>query len=172
MISARVIVQDGVTERLEQFGKRADKMLMSIVRSVGGKYKQYIKKKYLSGGMLNRGTGQLYKSIFSTKMRNKNFSVIVGSGKVKDKESGDITSIKLANIYEHAGGYTIMPKNKGFLAFHTSGGWVFTRQGIHGESKPFMSASAASFGWEDAFEDSTDKFIKKECAKLGIEVIS
>jgi len=178
MIGIEVRVTDGVTDRLECFGRDAPKHLDRILRMVGAQYRAELKKKYLSGQMLNKNSGNLVRSLYVGRARGARHAYVVGSKAVKSTQDfggvaivrRDSSSIKLANIYEHAGGYTIVPKNKKALMFVTrDGNIVFTKR-VSGQARPFMSKSAGEFAWSSAFDKTTDRIVAEEARKIGLEV--
>jgi hypothetical protein len=177
MTGLQVVVTDGVSDKLERFGRDAPKHLDRILRMVGSQYRAELKKKYLSGQMLHKNSGNLVRSLYVGKARGKKHVYIVGSKSTRSTQDfggvsivrKDAASLKLANIFEHAGGYTIVPKNKKVLMFVTrDGNIVFTRK-VTGQSRPFMTASAKAFGWNKAFENTTSKIITEEARKLGLD---
>jgi len=177
MTGIEVNITDGVTDKLERFGRAAPKHLDKILRIVGSQYRAELKKKYLSGQMLGRNSGNLVRSLYVGKQRGRDHVYIVGSKSVKSRQDfggvaivrRDAASLKLANIFEHAGGYTIVPKVKKALMFVTSdGNIVFTRK-VTGQARPFMSASSRAFAWAQTFESTTSRVITEEARKLGLE---
>lgn len=177
MTGIDVIVTDGVTDKLERFGRDAPKHLDRILRMVGSQYRAELKKKYLSGQMLGRNSGNLVRSLYVGQARGRRHVYVVASKAVKStqdfggvaivrRESG---SMKLANIYEHSGGYTIVPKNKKCLMFVTKDGNIVFTKKVTGQSRPFMTASAKAFNWPGAFEKTTDRIITEEARRLGLE---
>jgi len=178
MIGLEVVVTDGVSDRLAAFGSAAPRMLDTILRMVGSQYRAELKKKYLSGQMLGRNSGSLVRSLYVGRSRGKKHVYIVGNKAVRSKQDfggvaivrRDAASVKLANIYEHAGGYTIVPKNKKALMFVTSDGQIVFTKRVVGRSRPFMSASAQAFAWPSAFTKTTDRVVDEECKKIGLGV--
>jgi hypothetical protein len=177
MIVVEVIATDGVSGKLERFGRDAPKHLDKILRMVGSQYRAELKKKYLSGQMLGRVSGNLVRSLYVGPAKGKRHVYVVGQKATKSvQDFGGVSivrreavGIKLANIYEHAGGYTIVPKNKKCLMFVTKeGNIVFTKK-VTGHARPFMTASAKAFNWPTAFEKTTDRIITEEARKLGLE---
>lgn len=175
MIAAQVVVHDGITQPLERFGAAAPKMLDLILKTAGYRYRAFLRKNYLSGQMLAQQTGQLAGSIVVGKKKGSAHVFLVGSKKIVSKQDfgglvirrsyGD--GVKLSNIFEHAGGYTITPKTAKALVFSTPEGLVFTKR-VQGRERPFMSASAAAFNWGAAFDSSTEQVIARELKKLGL----
>lgn len=179
MTGMEVIVTDGVTDRLERFGRDAPKHLDRILRMVGSQYRAELKKKYLSGQMLGKDSGNLVRSLYVGQARGRRHVYVVASKKTKSKQDfggvaivrSESASMKLANIYEHAGGYTIVPKNKKCLMFVTKDGNIVFTKKVTGRQRPFMSASSKAFGWSKAFENTTDRIITEEARKLGLEAM-
>jgi len=177
MIGLSVVVTDGVTDKLERFGLDAPKHLDRILRMVGAQYRAELKKKYLSGQMLGRDSGNLVRSLYVGKARGKKHVYVVGSKSIKSRQDfggvaivrSESSSIKLANIYEHAGGYTIVPKTKKHLMFVTRDGNIVFTAKVSARSRPFMTTSARAFGWSQAFEKTTDRIITEEARKIGLE---
>jgi hypothetical protein len=177
MIYGEIIVTDGVTDRLERFGRDAPKHLDRILRMVGSQYRAELKKKYLSGQMLGKNTGNLVRSLYVGKSVGKKHVYIVGTKSRRYVQDfggvaivrKEAASLKLANIYEHAGGYTIVPKNKKCLMFVTKDGNIVFTKKVVGQARPFMSASSKSFDWSKAFENTTDRIITEEARKLWLE---
>lgn len=174
MIVAQVKVQDGLTEPLGRFGAGAPKLLDQILKIVGYRYRTYIKKNYLSGQMLAQSTGGLVQSLAVGKRRGVNHVYLVGSKPVIDRQNlggvrvsrANLGVVKLANIYEHVGGYVIEPKTAKRLFVATPSGIFFPLR-VEGKERPFMSQSAATFGWAEAFDKTADEVIGKELKRLG-----
>jgi hypothetical protein len=127
--------------------------------------------------MLGKNTGNLVRSLYVGRARGRRHVYIVASKKVKSKQDfggvsivrSESESLRLANIYEHAGGYTIVPKNKKCLMFVTKDGNIVFTKKVVGQARPFMSASSKAFDWSKAFENTTDRIITEEAHKLGLE---
>ena len=178
MIGLDVIVTDGVSERLESFGASAPRMLDKILRMSGSQYRAELKKKYLSGQMLARQSGDLVRSLYVGRAKGQKHVYIVGSKAVKSRQDfggvaiarSDASRIKLANIFEHAGGYTIRPAARKALMFVAPDGTIVFTKRVTGRARPFMTASAQAFNWSAAFESSTTKTIHEECMRIGLEV--
>lgn len=175
MIVPEVILHGNLEGDMEKFGAQAPKLVDKTIRIVAYRYRSHIKKDYLSGQMLNGGDykGGLKDSLVAGKKKGKKFVYLVGSKKKTNKKTGEVyaTALKLANIYEHPGGYTIKPKNKKALRFESPnvagpGAYVFVRGEIHGGQRPFMSDSVRSFPWSAEFAKTTEEVIVKEMKKL------
>jgi hypothetical protein len=171
VIIAQVVVKDGLTGPLERFGKEAPKMLDQVLKGAGYRYRAFLKKNYLRGQMLKQDTGALVRSIYVGKLKRQKHVYIVGNRAVIDRdENGDSHAggVKLANIYEHAGGYTIVPKRrKRLFAVTASGYWMFATR-IEGKERPFMSASTQAFGWSNAFDAELEKALDKALKTSGL----
>lgn len=176
MIVTQVIVKDGLTEPLEKFGKRAPKMLDSVLLSVGYKYRAFIRRDFIAGQMLysRPGIGPLWMSLFSGRAKGKKHVAIVGAKKTTTtSDMGGFLVRKtfeashLGNIFEHAGGYTIVPKKKKYLTFQIDGKWIRVPE-IKGKQRPFMSASAAAFNWAAEMDASAEKMAAREMKKAGL----
>lgn len=175
MIVPEVILHGDLEGDMEKFGEQAPKLVDKTIRIVAYRYRSHIKKDYLSGQYLSAGDykGGLKDSLVAGKKKGKKFVYLVGSKKKTNKKTGEVyaTALKLANIYEHAGGYTIKPKNKKALRFESPnvagpGAYVFVRGEIHGRQRPFMSDSVRSFPWSAEFAKTTEEVIVKEMKKL------
>lgn len=169
MIAIKVVVSGTLEEDMEKFGKAAPKLVNRVFRIVAYRYRKDLKKNYLSGQYLGKRSGQLQKSLMVWKKRGRLLVYRIGSTGVMNKTSGkfDVSNIKLANIYEHAGGYTIRPKGAKALCFTASdGSLVFTRR-VHGQAHPFMSDSAGSFNWDEAFHRTELEIIGRETKRLA-----
>jgi hypothetical protein len=175
MIGIQVNVVDGVSAPLERFGAKAGKMLDKILSIIGYRYRKHLRKNYLSGQMLSISTGALVKSLVVGRKRGAQHVYLVGSKPVKDRmdlggvviRRTDSSPVKLANIFEHQGGYVIEPKNKQALVIPIPGGVVF-RQRAEGKARPFMSESARSFDWNGAIQKTTDEVVAKALAEEKI----
>lgn len=169
MIAVQVVVSGNLEADMAKFGDTAPKLVDRVIRIVAYRYRKDIRKNYLSGQYLGKRSGNLQKSLVVGRKRGTKFVYLVGSKGVKDKKTGivNVSSVKLANIYEHAGGYTIEPVNKKALCFTAAdGSLVFTKH-VHGQARPFMSASAKNFNWEEAFEKTENEVMGKELKKLA-----
>jgi hypothetical protein len=169
MIQIQVAVQGNLEGDMAQFGDHAPKLADRVIRIVAYRYRKDIRTNYLSGQYLGRFSGDLDKSIVVGKKKGGRFVYLVGSKGIKDKATGTIntTSIKLANIYEHAGGYTIKPKTAKTLRFMAADGSLVFTKSVHGEARPFMTDSSKRFDWTIAFAKTEEEVIGKEIKKLA-----
>lgn len=178
MIAAQIIIKDDVKDRLAEFGKQAPKLLDKILRMVGSQYRADLKKRYLSGQMLNRREGNLYRSLYVGQLRGQRHVYVVDSRAVTSRQDfGGVIikrtysgSIKLANIFEHSGGYTILPAKAKALVFVADDGKIVFTKRVQGRQRPFMSQSARDFRWNPAFEKTTDKVVEEAAKAVGLEV--
>jgi hypothetical protein len=169
MIAIQVVVSGNLEEDMAKFGDHAPKLVDRVIRIVAYRFRKDLRKNYLSGQYLDKRSGDLQKSMVVGRRRGVKFVYLVGSKGIKDKKTGtvNVSSVKLANIYEHAGGYTIEPKNRKALVFTAAdGSLVFTKR-VHGREKPFMTASAKNFNWTTAFQKTEEEVIGKELKKLA-----
>jgi hypothetical protein len=185
MIAGEIIVNEGpIVAALERFGANAPKALDKVLKVTGYRYRAFVRKSYLSGQMLNAETGQLRDSIIVARKRGRTHSFIIGGRKKVDKQDlGGVVlrrtnseGIKLANIYEHQGGYVIVPKNRkalivpvarGFAgAMGPSAGGVFFAKRVEGHARPFMSASAAAFPWAATIEKTAEAYYEKALREM------
>lgn len=162
--------EDKAADALKNFAdaRLQSRMTNFILARVGRRYRAHLKAAYLSGQMINGGRGgeSLAGRIRVYRDKRRKNVYLVGE---KANDQGDGRRVKLANIYEHPGGYTIVPKRRKTLMFVDSGGtWMFSKK-IQGRARPFMSASYASFGWDAAFAADSEDVIKKEMQKAGLE---
>jgi len=177
MIGLSVVVTDGVSDRLHAFGRAAPSMMDRILRMVGSQYRAELKKNYLSGQMLGRVSGDLVRSLYVGRAKGRKHVYVVGQKAIKSRQDfggvairrSDSSRLKLANIYEHAGGYTIAPKEKKALMFVASDGTIVFTKRVVGRARPFMSASARAFNWTQAFARTTDRIVIDESGKIGLE---
>jgi hypothetical protein len=171
MIDMDIAIIDRVGPALEKFGneKNQSRILNFILARVGRRYRAHMRSTVLGGQIINGGRGgdSLSSRILVYKNKRGKNIYTIGEKQKNDPQAG---RVKLANIFEHAGGYTIQPKSKKALFFVDSGGhWAFTRKPIHGIQRPFMSASFASFGWNPAIDAEAEAVFKKEIAKEGLQ---
>jgi hypothetical protein len=169
MVTIQVVVSGTLEEDMAKFGDTAPKLVDRVIRIVAYRFRKDLRKNYLSGQYLDKRSGDLQRSMVVGRKRGAKFVYLVGSKGIKDKKTGmvSVSSVKLANIYEHAGGYTIEPVNKKVLCFTAAdGSLVFTRR-VHGQAKPFMSDSAKRFDWNTAFQKTEAEVIGKELRKLA-----
>jgi hypothetical protein len=169
MIDLSLSIEDRVGPALMRFGdeKNQSRILNFILARVGRRYRAHLRGRYLAGQMINGGGGtdSLSSRIMVYKKKRQKNVYVIGE---KAKKTESMTGVKLANIYEHAGGYTILPKSKKVLAgVAASGYWFFARK-IEGSQRPFMSASFASFGWNPAINAEAESVLKAEIAKAGL----
>jgi hypothetical protein len=106
--------------------------------------------------MLGRRSGKTWRSVLAQKLRKARHVVLV-SGQPK-----------LSNIYEHAGGAMITPRNGGVLRFEAGGQIVHTRRPVRLARRPFMSDSAAAFAFGSTFITAAEKTFASEFKKRGI----
>ncbi len=166
---------DELRKNLGEFGKDQTRILNRIVLKVAGLYRNFIKSNYLSGQYLASRTGRLKDSMIAYKVRGEKAAYWVSSRAVQS--SNGIAG--LANIYGHAGGANIVPKNAKVLAIPASndayvansgfgkayhGEWIFIAR-AHLEAKPFMQDSSSAFGFDSALSSAADMVMAKEIAK-------
>jgi len=173
VIALQVAVSGDLEGDFAKFSDHAPKLVEKVIRIVAYRYKKDIRKNYLSGQILGSVTGDLQKSLVAGRKRGTKFTYLVGSKSTKSKAGAiSVASLKLSNIYEHEGGYTIKPKNVKALRFlDKSGGYVFVRREIHGQAHPFMTASARAFPWAESFRITEEEVIGKELKRLAKEGI-
>lgn len=171
MIGIQVIAHGDLEGDMARFGDHAPKLVDRVIRIVAYRYRKDIRTNYLSGQYLGKQSGDLSKSLVAGRRKGRKFTYLVGSKGIKDKATGSVNfgSVKLANIYEHAGGYTIRPKNKKALCFTAADGSLFFAKVVHGRERPFMSDSSKRFDWTGAFAKTEEEVIGKEIKKLAKE---
>lgn len=169
MIGIQVVASGSLDDDMARFGQTAPKLVDRVIRVVAYRYRKEIRKNYLSGQYLAERTGLLQKSLVAGRKRGTKFVYLVGSKGIKNKTTGfvDVTSVKLANIYEHAGGYIIEPKQAKALRFALSNGTIIFSKSVKGKAHPFMSASSEDFDWETAFQRTEIDVIGREIKKLA-----
>jgi hypothetical protein len=161
MIIVTITVEDQVSLGLERFGREAGNMLDAALRDTARRYKGFVRDRYLSGGMLHRRTGKLWKDMRHGKARGKQHDFIISS------------QPKLANIYGHAGGADIRPKEKKWLRWATEAGgfgltWHFSKY-VHLAERPFMNASAAAYDFGGQFTRSGEAAIEKAIKRDNLD---
>lgn len=166
MNASLVYTDHGLANNLKELGKQGDKITAKIVGRTARFYRAYVKKNYLSGQMLGSRTGQTKKRMIVYKKKGSKATYVIGQ---KGFSTNSQTGTKLSNIYEHAGGYTIVPKNKKALRFEINGQEIIVKK-VQGRQRPFMSQSSNSFNFSRSFDESAAEVIPAEFAKLGIEV--
>ena len=172
MIGLEVIASGNLEADFAKFSDHAPKLVDKVLRIVAYRYRKHLLTDYLSGGMIGSRSGTLKKSVVVGRKRGAKFVYLVGSKGVKNKADGtyNANAIKLANIYEHSGGYTVRPKNKKALRFMGDNGeFVFIRGEVHGRERPFMSASVRSFPWTAKFAQTEEEVMGKELKRLAKE---
>jgi hypothetical protein len=167
-MSFKVNLKDEILPMLASFDDDKTKLRLSnsILSRTGRRYATYIKKNYLRGQLLNGGTGaeSLYGRLRVYRSKRKRFTWIVGE---KSKVNGQ-NSNKLANIYEHEGGYTILPKRRKALRFETVDGKIVFIKKATGKCRPFFSESYDAFPWDSTLESQAEIVIAKELKKAGL----
>lgn len=153
MIQITLNVQDMFSKRLQQFGKRAKTIALRICRTIGQEFRTFTKKNYLSGQVIGKRTGELYKGIKIVTDRQNRNAVIVKSW------------AKLANIYHHPGGADIVPKKGKMLRFEVDGRVIFMKH-VHLDERPWVPKARSAFQWNASIKRSADKVIAREIAKL------
>lgn len=150
-------------------GGHAVKLADKTVRIVAYRYRKFIRTNFLSGQMLGEQSGILKQSIVAGRKRGQKLVYLVGSRGVKDTQGAfTAAGVKLANIYEHKGGYVITPKDKKALAMVIIGaGRITFAKSAQGKERPFMSTSAREFDWRTAFARTEEEVIGKEIKRLA-----
>jgi hypothetical protein len=169
MTELKLSFDDQLSPIFREFGseKNQSRLVNFTLARIGRRYRAYLKANFLSGQIINGGKGaeSLSGRIRVYKDKRKKNVYIVGERKKSDS-SGQ--RINLANIFEHPGGYIILPKKKKSLLFVDSGGfWVHTKR-IVGKSRPFMTLSFEGFDWEKITKEEGDSVYKKEMEKVGL----
>lgn len=152
MLELSVDIQDQVSARLRDFGKRAKAMQVGIARTLGNAFRKYIRQNYLSGQMLRRRTGRLRSH--TKVLRPKGTDVI-----------RIVPYMKLANIYHHPGGAVVEPKNASILRWEDRQGEVHFSRSSHIPERPFMTDAFRTFNWSAETDKAADKIIEKEIQK-------
>jgi hypothetical protein len=155
-VTVRITLEDEITGKLDKLGADAGKILDRILRVTGAKYRDYVRRGYLSGQMLGRRSSALWRSVLAQKLRRAKHTVLV-SGQPK-----------LSNIYEHMGGATIVPRAGGVLRFEVDGKVVFTRKPIRLPYRPFITESSHAFPFGSTFEQVAERTFEREFADRGI----
>lgn len=155
-MTVKITLEDEFTAKLDRLGSDAGKILDNMLRVTGAKYRDYVRRRYLSGQLLKRRTGQLWTSVLSQKLRKAKHTVLVSGAP------------KLSNIYEYPGGVTIAPRAGGVLRFEANGEIVYTRKPIRLAQRPFMSLSSRSFPFAPTFEEVGERTFAREFEKRGI----
>jgi hypothetical protein len=165
----QIVVSDIVGPRIAAFGdeRNQSRILNFIIARVGREYRKKLRASYLSGQMIGSGPGpdHLKNRIMVYKKKRDRNVYIIGE---KAKMTNDAANVRLANIFEHPGGYTIVPKKKKVLFFVTPDGhWNFAKR-VEGKSRPFMSASYSAFPWSPTISAEADKVFELEKRKSGL----
>lgn len=186
MMSLSISLEDQVTPKLSRFGNRENqsRCLDLVLKKIGQSYRAFVRKSYLSGGMLNKQSGGLYKSLRVAKKKGaKNWYWVGPVGateRIRKGSKGEwfinqLQYVTLAIILDHAGGYTITPrtdrKNDRIkkLVFPGPGGSaIFTRE-VQGKQRPFLAASFAAFNWPWAADRFIDIVYQDEILKTGLQ---
>lgn len=155
-MTIRITLQDEYTKKLDQLGSDAGKILDRVLRVTGAKYRDFVRRGYLSGQMLGRRSGKLWRSVLAQKLRRQKHVVLV-SGQPR-----------LSNIYEHLGGAVIAPRSGGVLRFEANGKIIFTRKPIRLPWRPFMSESSGAFPFGSTFETVAEKTFAVEFKNRGL----
>lgn len=155
-MTVRITLEDEITAKLDKLGGDAGKILDRILKVTGAKYRDYVRRQYLSGQMLGKRTAKLWRSVLAQKLRRANHTVLV-SGQPK-----------LSNIYEHLGGATIVPRSGGVLRFEVDGKIVFTRKPIRLPYRPFITESSHAFPFGGTFVQVAERTFEREFADRGI----
>jgi len=155
-VTIRITMEDEITAKLDKLGADAGKILDRILRVTGAKYRDFVRRSYLSGQMLGRRSSKLWRSVLAQKLRRAKHTVLVSGAP------------RLSNIYEHMGGAVIMPRVGGVLRFETDGRVVFTRKPIRLPYRPFMTESSHAFPFGGTFEQVAERTFEREFADRGI----
>jgi hypothetical protein len=169
MIQIQIEGIDELRQNLDKFGKDQTRILNRIVLKVAQKFRSFIKSNFLSGQYLNVRTGDLKKSMIAYKVKGEKAAYYVSS-KVVNTLNGIGESVNiagLANIYDHAGGVDIAPKDKKVLRFIGNDGTTVFSARAHLESKPFMLDASNRFSFDAEFNTATNTIFSKEFQKRG-----
>lgn len=135
-------------DQLQDYARKGENMALKLLRKIATSYKGFIKKNYLKGQYLNRRSGKAIKKLRAKKTGKMEYTISEGGG--------------IANIYEHAGGVFIRPKEKRALYFKAlDGSDVFIRGEVHLKQRPFISDSFHSFNFNTAMEKASEDMIER-----------
>jgi hypothetical protein len=165
MIDLSIGLDDQLSPLFKEFGseRNQSRIVNFTLSRIGRRYRAYLKSNFLGGQLINGGRGgeSLSSRLRVYKDKRKKNVYVVGE---RYGDEGDGRRVKLANIYEHAGGYTIIPKRKKCLKFVVNGVEVFTKR-VEGKERPFMSRSFAAFDWPGVTKSEGESVYKKEMEK-------
>jgi hypothetical protein len=156
MITIVMTVEDEASAGLKAFEEHFPGTLDASLRGTALAFRNHVRKNYLSGQMLNRITGDLWKSIHHGKSRRATHDFIISSHP------------QLANIYSHPGGANIAPSNAKALRWWKIGeGYHFSKHS-HLAEKPFMRTAVQAFDFGAQFKKSADRAIEKAIKKARL----
>lgn len=159
-MNIRIEISDPVSAQLKALGDDAPHVLDRSLSKTGTFYRAFVRRNYLSGQMLHRRSGKLYKSMWVKKMRGRQHDYLISA------------QPRLSNIYEQ--GAVITPKTGRVLRFIglTRGGmaqgWVFTRRTVFLAPRRFMSQSAAVYPFQVTFGIAAESEIQKAIKQRGL----
>jgi hypothetical protein len=155
---------DEVREGLESYGKDANKLLGRILYRVAVKFRSYVRNNYLSGQVLRRITGKLWQNMTVWKSKRAKNTYVIGARAVPSGPG----FVGLANIYSHAGGANIVPRNAKVLHWKSDSGKDIFRPAAHLDYRPFMKMAADSFPFDATIGSIANQVIMQENAKRGL----
>lgn len=170
MLDLSLNIEDKIGPYLNDFKnpRTQSRITNFILARTGRRYVAYMRQNFLAGQLINGGKSSGGESLSSRirvfKNKSRKNSYIIGE---KLKAQADGRRVKLANIYEHAGGYVIEPKKKKSLLFVDGGGFWIHAKRIEGKARPFMSASFKSFNWDSIISAEGESVYKKEMEKMA-----
>jgi hypothetical protein len=148
-------VQDQATLGLDQFGDNAPKILDKVLKKIGTDYRAFVRKNYIRGQVIGKRTGYLDEKYKVAKDRKQKHAYIV------------FPYIQLANIYHHAGGADIYPKNKKVLHWYGENGEDIFAKYVHLKERPWVTMSEKAYPWESKSMSLGKALVEKELAKLA-----
>lgn len=168
-MSISINVKDELMPKLDIFDSDKTKLRLAnnILGRTGRKYAAQLKRNYLRGQMINGGKGadSLYGRIRVYRSKRQKYTWIIA----EKTRTGETEGVKLSNIYEHEGGYTILPKRAKTLKFIGSDGKPVFVKKVEGKSRPFISSSSDAFPWNQTLEAMADEVVEKELEKDGLK---
>lgn len=153
MVGYSIAVEDEIRPRLQQFGSDAGKVLNRVLRRLGGRYRTFLRRRFMSGYMLGKVTGETYKDTKVRKVRRRHAYLVAPP---------------LANIFESPGGVDIRASEGSVLRWFSESGEPQFARHVHLPQIPFVTVSYYAFRWDRETPRAVDHVVRKELAKRGI----
>jgi len=147
-----ITLDDQISPAVKKLKADMPKVIDHILRVMSEDYMSHVKRRYLSGQVLKKVSGELIGRYKIKKERKHHYSVYPGT-------------LGYVNIFERGG--IIRPKKGKMLRFWIQGKPVFARQ-VYIRPRPFIAKSARDYETSGKGMKKANQIVGMEIAKRGL----